>query len=105
VNILDDNIDTVKKNTQTLIGANKEFDLNVNAEKTKYLLLSRCQNARQNHDIQTANRSFGNVTQFRYLVTAVTDQILIQEEIKGRVNSGNAWYCLSQNILLLSSAL
>jgi hypothetical protein len=44
-----DNIDTVKKNTQTLSDANKENGLEVNTEKTKYMLLSRRQNAKQNH--------------------------------------------------------
>jgi hypothetical protein len=39
VNILDDNINTIKKNRQTLIGASKEVGLEVNAEKTKYMLL------------------------------------------------------------------
>jgi hypothetical protein len=52
VNILGDNIDTTKENAQTLIDANKETDLEVNTEKTKYLSLSRHQNAGQNHDIK-----------------------------------------------------
>jgi hypothetical protein len=40
VNLLGDNIDTVKKNTETLTSASKEVGLEVNAEKTKYMLLS-----------------------------------------------------------------
>jgi hypothetical protein len=44
------NIDTINKNTGTLINASKEADLEVSAEKTKYMLVSRDQNARQNHD-------------------------------------------------------
>jgi hypothetical protein len=32
-----------------------------------YMLLSRYQNAEQNHDIKTANRCLENVAQFRYL--------------------------------------
>jgi hypothetical protein len=36
VNLLGDNIDTIKRNTQTLIGASKEVGLEVNTEKTKY---------------------------------------------------------------------
>jgi hypothetical protein len=62
VNLLGDNIDTIKKNTQTLIDASEEVGPEENAEKTKYMLLSRHQNARQNHDINIANRSFENGT-------------------------------------------
>jgi hypothetical protein len=43
VNLLGDNIDTVKKNTETLIDASKEIDLEINVEKTKYMLLSHHQ--------------------------------------------------------------
>jgi hypothetical protein len=49
VNLLGDNIDTTKKNT-ALIDASKEVGLEVNTEKTKYMLLSRHQNAGKNHD-------------------------------------------------------
>jgi hypothetical protein len=41
---------TIKKNTQTLIEASKEVHPEVNAEKTKYMLLSRSQNIGQNHN-------------------------------------------------------
>jgi regulator of replication initiation timing len=44
VNQLGDDIETMKRNTQTLIEANKEAGLEVNTEKTKYMLLSRHQN-------------------------------------------------------------
>jgi hypothetical protein len=67
------------------------------------MLLSRHQNAGQNLDMKIANRSFENVAQFKYLGTSVTDQLLIQEEIKRRLNSGNACYHSVQN--LLSSCL
>jgi hypothetical protein len=67
VNLLGDNIDTIEKNTETLIDASKEVGLEVNVEKTKYMLLSHQQNVGQNWDIKIANRSFENVSQFRYL--------------------------------------
>jgi hypothetical protein len=41
VNLLEDNIDTVKKIKETLIDANKEIGLEINTEKTKHVLLSR----------------------------------------------------------------
>jgi hypothetical protein len=62
MNLLGDNIDTIKKNTENLTGAIKEVGPEVNAKNTKYMLLSCHQNARQNHDIKIANRSSENVT-------------------------------------------
>jgi hypothetical protein len=52
----------------------------------------------KNHDMKIANRCFENVTQFRYLEMTVTDQNLVQEEIKRRLNSGNACYHSVQNL-------
>jgi hypothetical protein len=63
------------------------------------MLLSRHQNVGQNQNIKTANRSFENVSQFKYLVMTVTNQNLIQEEIKRRLNSDNAFYHSVQNLL------
>jgi hypothetical protein len=63
------------------------------------MLLSRHQNVGQNQDIKIADRSFENVSQFKCLETTVTNQNLIQEEIKRRLNSGNACYHSVQNLL------
>jgi hypothetical protein len=52
--------------------------------------MSPHQNAGQNHDIKIANRSFENVAQFKYLGMTVTNQNLIQEEIKRRLNLDNS---------------
>jgi hypothetical protein len=63
------------------------------------MLLSRHQNAGQNHDVKIANRCFKSVAQFRYLGTTVKNQNLIQEKIKRRLNSGNACYNSIQKLL------
>jgi hypothetical protein len=52
------------------------------------MLLSRHQNADQSWDIKIANISFENVSQFKYLGTTVTNQNLIEEEIKKRLSLG-----------------
>jgi hypothetical protein len=51
VNLQDDNIGTIKKNTETLIDSSKIVVPEVNAEKTKYMFLSHHQNAEQNLDL------------------------------------------------------
>jgi hypothetical protein len=56
------------------------------------MLLSHHQNAGKSHDMKIANRCFENLAQFIYLGMIVTNQNLIQEEIKGRWNSVNACY-------------
>jgi hypothetical protein len=99
VNLLGDNIDTTNKSTEILIDASKEVGLEVNVEKTKYMLVSRDQNASQIREIKIGNRSFENVSQFKYLGKIVTNENLIQEEIKRRLNYGNACYHSVQNLL------
>jgi hypothetical protein len=59
--------------------------------------------AGRNRDKKIGNRSFESVSQFKYLGTTVTNQQLILEEIKWRLNSGNACYHSVQ--YLLSSRL
>jgi hypothetical protein len=63
VNLLGDNIGTIKKNTDTLIDASNEVSREQNTEKTKYMLLSRHQKG-QYHGIKVANTCFENVAQF-----------------------------------------
>jgi hypothetical protein len=43
---------------ETLIDASKELGLEVNTEKTKYMLLSHHQNAGQSYGIKIANKCF-----------------------------------------------
>jgi len=72
-------------------------------DKTKYMVMSRDQNAGQSHSIQTENSSFEKVEKFKTLGTNFTNQKFIQEEIKSRLMSGNACYYSVQN--LFSSSL
>jgi hypothetical protein len=99
VNLLGDNINTINKNTKTLIDASKDVSLEVNTGKTKYMLLSRHQNAGKIHNTKRANKCFENVWQFKYLEMTVTNQNLIQEEIKRRLSLSNAYYHSVQKFL------
>jgi hypothetical protein len=92
VNLLGYDIDTINKNTETLIDASKEVGIEVNVEKTEYMSVCRDQNSEQSREIKIGNRSLENVSQLKYLGTTITNQNLIQEEIKRRLNSGNACY-------------
>jgi histidinol-phosphate/aromatic aminotransferase/cobyric acid decarboxylase-like protein len=74
VNILENNVDYIKKHRETLIDASEEVGLEVNAEKTKYVLLFLHQNAGQNHYIKIINGIFESVEEFKYLGTTVTSQ-------------------------------
>jgi hypothetical protein len=55
------------------------------------MLLSRHQNAGKNHNIKIGDSFFENMAQFKYLGTTVTYQNSIQEEVKRRLKSGNAY--------------
>jgi hypothetical protein len=82
----------------TLLIASKEIGLEVNAEKTKYMVMSRDQSAGQNRYIEIGNKSFETVEQFKYFGTTLMNQNSIYEEIKSRLKSGNACYHLVQNL-------
>jgi hypothetical protein len=67
VNILGGSVHTIKKNTEALIAASKETGLQVNADKTKYMVMSRDQNARGSHNAKIDNSSFERAKEFKYL--------------------------------------
>ena len=82
--------------------ASKETGLEVNADKTMYMVMSCGQNAGQSHSMKIYNSSFERVEEFKYLGTTSTNQNSIQEEIKSRLKSGNACYHSVQNRLTSS---
>jgi ribosomal protein S4E len=69
----------IKKNTESFLIPSNEISLEVNVEKTKYMVMSQGQHVGQNQDIMIGNKSLKNVEQSRYLGT---NQTSIHEEIK-----------------------
>ena len=89
----------IRKNTEILIKASKDISLEVNSEKTKYMITSRHHNVVQNRNIVIGNLSFVNVEKLKYLGVTVTNTKDIREEIKRTINMGNACYYSLEKIL------
>jgi hypothetical protein len=56
--ILGGSVHTVKQNKEALVVASKVTWLKENADKTKYMVMSRDQNAGRSHNIEINNSSF-----------------------------------------------
>ena len=91
----------IKENAEALVAATREIGLEVNADKIKYIVMSRDEYAGRIHSVRIDNSTFDRVEDFKYLGTTLTNQNSIAEEIKSRLNSGNACYHSVQNLFLL----
>jgi hypothetical protein len=99
VNLVDDSVNTIKENSDTFLEASRDTGLEINAEKTKYMIMSCHPNSGKNQNIRTANELFQKVEKFKYLGMTLTNQNDIHDKIKSRVNMGNACYYSVQNLL------
>ena len=87
---MDGSVHTIQRTTEALVDASKEVGLEVNADKTNYMVMSGDQNAGLSHIVKTDNSSQERVEQFKYLGTTLRHKNSIQEEIKSRLISGDA---------------
>jgi hypothetical protein len=63
--LLGGTLHTLKKNTEAFLVGSKEIGLEVNADKTKYMVMSRVQNAERSHNIKSDNSFFEMVEEFK----------------------------------------
>ena len=77
VNLLGGNIHNLKENAETLVAATREVGLKVCADKSKYMVMSRDQNAGQIHNLRIDNSTFERVEVFKYLGTTLTNQSIL----------------------------
>ena len=56
---------TIKKNAEVLVVASMDTELEVNADKTKHMVMSRYQNTGRSHSIKTENSSFETAEEFK----------------------------------------
>jgi hypothetical protein len=96
-------INVIKENTETLLQSSRGIGREINAERTKCMIMSRHPNSGQNQNIRTANESFEKVAKLKYLGTTLTNENDVHDKIKSRLNSENSCYRSVQN--LLSSCL
>jgi hypothetical protein len=67
VNILGRSVYTMKENAESLLMAIKDIVLEVNADKTTYMIMCRDQNIGRSHSMKNDNNSFERLEEFKYL--------------------------------------
>jgi hypothetical protein len=82
VNILGGSAHTVKENAEALEVATKEIGLEINADRTKYMIMSRDQNAGRSYCLKIDNSSIERVEEFKYLGTTLTNKNFFRKKLR-----------------------
>ena len=82
----------MKEYTEALLVDTKEIGLEVNADKTKYMIMSQDRNSGRGQSVKIDNSSTERVEDFKYLGMTITDPNTIQKEIKSRLKLGDACF-------------
>jgi hypothetical protein len=83
VNKLEGSVNTVKENAEALVVASKEIGLEVNADETKCIVISRDQDAGRSQNVKNDNSSVQRMEQLKYMGTTLTNQNSIRGAMKG----------------------
>jgi len=79
--MLGGSVHALKNDSVAVVVASKASGLEVNADKTKYMVISQDQDAGGSHSIKIYNSSFARLEEFKYLGTTLTNQKSVQEEL------------------------
>jgi hypothetical protein len=100
IDLLGTSVNTIKQNSEIILEASRDIGLEINAEKTKYMIMSRHQISGQNQNIRVAIESFETVAKFKQLGMTLTNKNDIHDEIKSTLYSRNACYHSIQSLFL-----
>ncbi|PSN34338.1 hypothetical protein C0J52_25481 [Blattella germanica] len=79
-----DGIEILKENMHILKSNTRELGLEVNVNKTKYMVTRRNASCNANGQLMTNEGNFEEVAEFKYLGALITNRNKIQKEIKHR---------------------
>jgi hypothetical protein len=97
----------LKECTQQLDEGAQQLVLEINNDKTKYMINTRNKEIFGRIEIveMESGKNFDRVQEFKYLGVVVTEDNIISEEIKARIASGNRGYFAFQKLMRSSNAL
>jgi hypothetical protein len=81
-NMLRGSVQPVRENAEALVISAKEIGLEVNTDKTKYMVMSRVQNAGRDQGVKIDKSSIERVEEFKYLGAALTDKIPFRKKLR-----------------------